>query len=89
MIGILKVQPHVRSVIDDDGALLLDLRVGVYYSLNGIGAEIWRAAEAGASLPEIHTELIGRYDVPAARLENDVESFVRSMKHKELIHVEP
>ncbi len=86
MHGRLQIQPHVRSMTDDDGALLLDLKAGKYYSLNGIAAEIWRASEQGATLSEIHADLQERYDTSADRLTGDLDAFVTSMVQKDLAH---
>jgi hypothetical protein len=81
----LHVSDDVRSVIDADGAVLLDLRGGRYYSLNGLGAEIWKQIESGRRLPEIEAGLADAYDVPASRLRADIEAFVGELTRMRLV----
>lgn len=90
MNGRLQLRSHVRSIIDDGGALLLDLRAGRYFSLNGLGAEICRAAEQGSTLDDIRTDLQTRFShTPPERVAADLEVFVRTMTEKGLVDVQP
>ncbi len=87
MAAPIRIPNHVRSVIDPDGAVLLDLKQGKYYSLNGIGAEIWRNLEAGLSAPDIEDRLARLYDVPAEVLSGDVDGFIGDLRRKRLVDV--
>lgn len=86
-IRAVTIQPHVKSVIDPDGAVLLDLRKGKYYSLNGTGTQIWRSLEAGRSIGEIEAELGGAGDIPAENVRDDVRAFIEGLQAKQLVHV--
>ncbi len=83
----IQVQSHVRSVIDADGAVLLDLKRGTYYSLNGVGADIWVKLESGLTLPEIAVHLSGIYDESIETVRGDVSHFVDALSQKGLVHV--
>lgn len=83
----IQVQRHVRSVIDPDGAVILDLRRGKYYSLNGVGAEIWLQIEAGRSAAEIEGHLVRQLGAPAADARRDTADFLADLRQKELIDV--
>lgn len=87
----MKIHPHVQSVIDPDGAVLLDLNRGKYFSLNVVAVEIWKRLEAGAGLPEIEAHLRDTYDVPAGRLRQDLQAFIEHLMSQNLIehHDEP
>lgn len=87
MESSIRIQGYVHSVIDPDGAVLLDLRQGKYYSLNGIGAQIWQRLEAGLTVPEIETQLGGLYRAPVETLRADVADFIVSLQRKQLVHV--
>ncbi len=78
----VKIEPHVRSMIDGDGAVLLDLKAGRYYSLNGVGARIWSRAEKGMTPEQILDDLRRTYQVPAERLAADLTAFVRAMEER-------
>jgi hypothetical protein len=83
----LVIEPHVRSMIEGDGAVLLDLKAGRYYSLNGVGAKIWSRAEKGMTLSQIIEDLQATYQVPEDRLTADLAAFVRTMEERGLLHV--
>jgi hypothetical protein len=85
MNGSVRIEPHVRSMIDGDGAVLLDLKAGRYYSLNGVGARIWSRAEKGMTLAQILEDLQQAYQVPSEKLAADLTAFVRAMEEKGLL----
>jgi hypothetical protein len=81
----VRIEPHVRSMIEGDGAVLLDLKAGRYYSLNGVAAKIWSRVEKGMTLPQILADLQQIYQVPAEKLTSDLTAFVRTMEEKGLL----
>jgi hypothetical protein len=85
MAETIRVRDHVRSVIDPDGAVLLDLRAGTYLSLNVVGAEIWTRLEKGLSPGEIAAHLGEAYQLPAQQAEADVRGFLDQLRRRELI----
>ena len=82
----LRIEPHVRSMVDGDGAVLLDLKAGRYYSLNGVAARIWSRVEKGMTLSQIVADLQQTYQVPTEKLVLDLTTFVRTMEEKGLLH---
>lgn len=87
MNGSLRIQPHVRSMIDPDGAVLLDLAGGRYYSLNVVGARIWARVQEGLTLPEILRDLQETFQAPVETLRQDLSAFVNSLEEAGLAHV--
>jgi hypothetical protein len=85
MTSIARISAHVRSVIDDDGAVVLDLKHGRYFSLNGVGAEVWRQLEAGATIANIEAGLRRDYDTEADGLRRDLAAFLERLTRAELI----
>lgn len=74
-------------MIDPDGAVLLDLEKGKYFSLNTVGMEIWKKVEEKASRRQILDHLRTIFQAPEDQLEEDLELFVRALSEKGLIHV--
>ncbi|HYR11092.1 MAG TPA: PqqD family protein [Longimicrobium sp.] len=72
----INILQHVRSVMDPDGAVLLDLRQGKYYSLNGVGAEIWS---------QIESHLVEAFGAPQEAARADVAAFVEDLTRKNLV----
>lgn len=89
MARALRIQSHVRSMLDPDGGVLLDLNAGKYYSLNVVGTQIWRKLEEKASPPEILAHLEQVFPVPRERLEADFEGFIQGLAKKGLLDVVP
>ncbi len=83
------VPNHIRSVIDANGAVLLDLKRGAYFSLNGIAAEIWQALERGRSIVEIEEDLSSVYDVPRDKLRRDLRHLVAALAEASLLVSRP
>lgn len=83
----LKINSHVRSMVGDDGAVLLDLKGGKYYSLNIVGATIWNKAQEGYTLAGILEHLKSEFSAPPAQLHEDLTTFVKGLEKKGLVHV--
>lgn len=83
----VRVPTHVRSVIDDDGAVLLDVQKGTYFSLNNVGVEVWRRIERGHSLSQIEQGIAEDFAAPFDVVSRDVRQFVRALEEKALLHV--
>jgi len=79
------IQPLVRSMRDTDGAVLLDLKGGKYYSLNGVGADIWDCMERGAGSEEILSHLACSYGAPRETLEHDLFTFLDALEARGLV----
>ena len=71
--------PHVIEASNGDTTVLLDLRHGMYYTLNDIGGTIWRLLGQGASADTIAQRLLDEYEVPVDRLQADVASTVERL----------
>lgn len=83
----IQIRGHVRSVIDPEGAVLLDVEAGKYYSLNGVAAEIWIQLESGRATPEIEAHLEERFGTAADTVRRDVAAFIGQLERNRLIDV--
>jgi hypothetical protein len=84
-IAAVRIPTHVRSIIDPDGAVLLDLKQGQYYSLNGIGADVWTKLQAGMSADRIVSTLGEETNAPAESVEADVRRFLEHLRARHLV----
>lgn len=82
-----KPRPAERVVSQqtDESAVLLDLGSGEYFSLEGLGAEIWVRCQKEATVAEIIQALESGWDVPREILEADVVEFVEELHSAGLI----
>jgi len=78
--AILKCAPDVEMVpLAEGGSMLVDLKSGHCFQLNRVGADIWGFFQGGGSPSTIVDDLLGRYEIDRAKLEEDVGRLVRDL----------
>lgn len=82
---VILPDPDVRSTMNVDGAVLLNIRTGVIFKMNPVGAQIWKQIEQGCSLEQILSSLTEAYKLPREQIEEDARNFFRQLKAKGLI----
>ncbi len=70
-------------------AVLLDLKSGVYYSLNQVGTFIWSLMEKAPSEDEIGRSVAEEYDVEFDEALRDVGELIRDLSKEGLIEKTP
>jgi hypothetical protein len=76
--------PHLQSVVDQDGAAILDIERGLISTLNGTGAYVWQRLQRGESLETIVADLSRETGQESLVVERDVREFVEDLKRKNL-----
>jgi len=56
-------------------SVILDLKSGVYFGLNGIGTHVWTLVAQGGSLRDVNAALGAEFDAPAGVIEREVLRF--------------
>ena len=82
------VSPEVRSTYSEDGAVLLDIRKGLCYSLNPVAARVWSTVEAspsGIDLRALVDVMETHYKIPHERLEGDVIEYLSKLEQMGLV----
>ena len=82
---LVKVPDDVLSRELDGEAVLLDLRSGKYFGLNGTGALVWQLLKDGLEREEIAQRLTDEYEVDIDRARADVDTFIKSLTERALI----
>ena len=72
-----------------DEISLLNLRTGIYFTLNAIGASIWRQIQQTRTMAQIKGRLLEEYDVEEERCECDLVRIVEELSHHGLIEANP
>ena len=85
-------QPHCIAVNESvactdvgDEVIMLHVETGIYYGLDALGAEIWRALTEGVQEDTIVDRLLRRYDVDEAELRADVAVFLKNLEARGLV----
>ena len=82
------VSPDVRSTYSEDGAVLLDIRKGLCYSLNPVAARVWSTVEAspsGVDLRGLVDEMETHYTISREQLEHDIDECLTKLQNTGLV----
>lgn len=66
-------------------AAILQMRSGVYFGLDPVGARIWNLLEQPRSVEELLAKLITEYDVEPKRCEGDLLALLEKLRAEGLI----
>lgn len=78
--GVLRPDTaRVAARVIDGEAIIMDVRSGVYYSMQGTGSFVWEQIDGGATVQDIAQALARRYDVSPERALKDVTSLVEQL----------
>ena len=76
----------LRSIVDHDGAVILDITRDQFFSMNPVGAYIWARLLNGEGLDQIAKTLAEETGADIAVVTADVNDFVADLKSKHLFH---
>lgn len=68
-------------------AAVLNLKNGVYYGLNAVGARIWNLLQQARTVNEIRDHLLAEYDVEGVRCEADLYALLEKLAAEGLIKI--
>ena len=83
---IVASRAQVSCNLGSDAAIL-NLKNGVYYGLNGVGARIWNLLQAPRSFGELHDILSGEYEVEPPQLETDIRELLGRLAENDLVEI--
>lgn len=69
-------------------AALLNLKDGVYYGLNPVGARIWNLLQKPIPVSDILDTIVEEYDVEKDVAQTDIMELLEQLLEKELVKVE-
>jgi hypothetical protein len=78
----------VHETIDGE-TIIIQLETGTYYSLAGLGAEIWAMLAAGSSTDEVVEDLLQRYEGSREGLAAALSELVVELRREELLDDNP
>lgn len=86
-----KIYPRRRQVpwrpLDTE-ALVVDVKTGLLYPLNGVGARIWQLCDGERSLDDIVVALATEFDADEATIREDARRFVDELAEANLITID-
>ena len=77
---------QVSADLEGD-SIILNVNSGKYYSLNPVGARVWKLIETPISLENIHTALLNEYNVESERCKQDLFHLMQKLVDAGLVLV--
>jgi hypothetical protein len=77
----------VAAKLFEGEAIIMNLKTGMYFSADRVGAAVWELVEAGCSLGSIATLLAERFEVSAAQAMEDLGRLSQQMLDEGLVVV--
>lgn len=81
----MKIANGVRSMINQDGGILLDIDHGLMFSLNIVGSKIIEKLQQGLEPRQIIEEISTEFDISQAVAQKDVEEFLGCLQKQALL----
>jgi hypothetical protein len=75
---------HLRTITNQDGAVILNSAAGTITTLNSTGAFVWQALERGENQDAIVADLARETGEQVDTLERDVQKFIDALKNQHL-----
>ena len=79
------IPPQVMSRVVGDDTVLLDLKSGMYFGVDGVAKRIWESISEGRSLGETAEVIASEYEVDEAQAQADVLKFVTDLVERGLL----
>jgi hypothetical protein len=76
---------NLRSVVDRDGAVILDMERNAISTLNLTGAYVWERLQQGKSADEIVEDLARETGAEVSVVDRDIHTFLEELKLKHLL----
>jgi hypothetical protein len=79
------LRPHLRSVVDRDGAVILDIERDSMLTINSTGSYVWERLKQGKQIDEIICELASETGADPITVDLDVRAFLDELKSRHLL----
>jgi hypothetical protein len=81
------IRSSLRSVVDHDGAVILDIERNSMLTLNPTGSYVWERLQEGMQLDQIIRELARESGADLLEVDRDVRAFLDELKARHLFTV--
>ena len=70
-----------------DDTVILDLKAGLYFSLDNVGAMIWQLIQKPKSVKELREAILETYEVEPEVCERDLLALLRELATRSLVEI--
>ena len=79
------IPPHLRSIVNQDGAVILDIPRDQMVTLNSTGGYIWEKLQQGKTVDEVISDFSAESNTDRLIVEKDVHAFLGELMAKHLL----
>lgn len=84
---VVATDSYISETVDGE-LVVLNVDTGTYYSLAGVGNEIWQELHDPITVEGLYESVSEKYDVDKEECRSDVLSFVTQLREADLLEVE-
>ena len=77
--------PTLKAIVNEDGAVILDIEHDSISTLNPTGAYVWQGLQRGETIETITANLASETGEDPLLVERDVREFVAELQQKQLM----
>lgn len=81
---VLATPSQVSSDLGDE-VVVLEMKAGAYFGLEGVAARVWQLLSEPRTVREITQTLLEEYDVEEERCRRDVEALIERLEDRGLV----
>jgi len=86
-VSVYSVVPKdVVSEIIDGEAVIMDLRTGIYFSMDGVGGIVWDGILAGHDTAAIVARIQAATGAPVGQVADDLDAIIADLVAQNLVH---
>jgi transcriptional regulator len=82
---MVAITANVRSIVDRDGAVILDIPRNAMTTLDSTGAYVWQRLQRGQQIDSIVAELASETGADEVMIGRDVADFMEQLKARHLV----
>jgi hypothetical protein len=86
--ALITATPDQISAELSGEAVILNLKSGVYYGLNDVGARIWDLLQQPKTLKQLQEILLDEYDIDSEVCNRDLQAILQEMAAVELVKID-
>jgi Coenzyme PQQ synthesis protein D (PqqD) len=87
VLTMISPAPHLRSIMDSDGAAILDIERGALTRLNSTGSYVWERLLRGEPVSQVVLSLAAETNTDVTIVQRDMDVFIEQITAQHLLDV--
>jgi hypothetical protein len=83
---VVAMREHVSCPLGDE-VIILDLKAGLYFSLDNVGAMVWQLIQQPRTVAEIRQAVLDTFDVDGDVCDRDLAVLLRELSTRNLVEI--